>query len=172
MGGWIFLFNPKSVCASFVHLGLYSLPGSGFRGLPGPPGPPGPQGPPGTYTGSVSYSGNFPRESIRTEIQQYLTSKLWTSHTDTNMKKHSQQHRWEQIWHIFSLQVTVFAVPSRDLQGLPVQGVWKESVESQATSRPTHRARPTLRVTLTTTHRSDRLMSASLLRHWTTLMSP
>lgn len=56
-----------------------SISGSGFRGLPGPPGPRGPQGlqgPPGSYTGSISYGGNFPRESIRAEVQEYLTSKL------------------------------------------------------------------------------------------------
>lgn len=59
-----------------------SVSGSGFRGLPGHPGPPGPQGPqgpqgpPGSYTGSISYSGNFPRDSIRAEVQEYLTSTL------------------------------------------------------------------------------------------------
>lgn len=66
----------------FTHLPFESLSGSGFRGLPGPPGPPGPQGPPGTFTRSVSYSGNLPRESIRAEVQEYLTSKLLTSHTE------------------------------------------------------------------------------------------
>ena len=60
-----------------------TLSGSGFRGLPGPPGPQGPQGPPGTYTGTVSYRGNFPRESVRAEIQEYLTSKTLTAHTQT-----------------------------------------------------------------------------------------
>lgn len=62
---------------------IESFSGNGFRGLQGPPGPQGPQGPqgpPGSYTGTVSYSGSFPRESIRAEIQHYMTSKL-TSHT-------------------------------------------------------------------------------------------
>lgn len=64
------------MCIGKTVMLIDSISGSGFRGLPGPPGPPGPQGPPGSYTGSISYSGNFPRESIRAEVQEYLTSKL------------------------------------------------------------------------------------------------
>lgn len=67
------------------HFAFHSL-GSGFRGQPGLPGPPGPQGPPGTVTGSVSYSGNFPRESIHAEVQHYLTSKHLMTHTSTDTK--------------------------------------------------------------------------------------
>lgn len=55
------------------------LQSSGYSGPPGPPGPPGPQGPPGNSHGVVSYGdsrniGNYQRESIRTELQAYLSS--------------------------------------------------------------------------------------------------
>lgn len=64
----------------FYKISLSSHSGSGLRGLPGPPGPPGPQGPPGTHAGSVSYSGNLPRERIQAEVMDYLTSKLLKAH--------------------------------------------------------------------------------------------
>uniref|UniRef100_A0AAV2JIN7 Uncharacterized protein n=1 Tax=Knipowitschia caucasica TaxID=637954 RepID=A0AAV2JIN7_KNICA len=48
---------------------------SRVQGAPGPPGPPGPQGPPGSNSGSVTYSGSFSRDSLRSELQDYMSSE-------------------------------------------------------------------------------------------------